>query len=68
MQHPILIYSPVQQDTAAQAALLLAAQIVKDEKLQRIHHTLKEIIALVPTGLSELFPGKKLFILVIYYY
>jgi hypothetical protein len=33
-------------------------QKLLEERQQRIHHTLQGIIALVPTGQSELFPGK----------
>ena len=39
------------------AADLLAAEAFKEEKLRRVHNTIQDVISLVPTGTSELFPG-----------
>lgn len=45
-------------ETGDQSKAVLAAQLWKEEKNARIHHTLQEIIVLAPTGISELYPGK----------
>lgn len=37
---------------------VLAAEAFKEEKLRRVHNTIQDVISLVPTGTSELFPGK----------
>jgi hypothetical protein len=39
------------------AADVLAAEAFKEEKLRRVHNTIQDVISLVPTGTSELFPG-----------
>lgn len=39
------------------AADVAAAEAFKEEKLRRVHNTIQDVISLVPTGTSELFPG-----------
>ena len=41
---------------------VLAAEAFKEEKLRRVHNTIQDVISLVPTGTSELFPGKKYYL------
>jgi hypothetical protein len=45
------------------AADVIAAEAFKEEKLRRVHNTIQDVISLVPTGTSELFPGIQLLVL-----